>query len=73
MESEAGTCAVHTMTLDKITVIEKDIISIHSEVNGIKTDVATMKERIDWVKAIVWLVFASLAVGIINIILTAAK
>lgn len=73
MESDAGTCAVHTMTLENVKTLQSDVKIIQDKVTTIETKIATIQERIDWVKAIVWLVAASLIGSVINIIMTASK
>lgn len=70
---EPEICAVHSMTYEKVTSLEKDVHEITTRVTTVENKIATIFERINWVKAILWLVLASLIGTVINIFMTAAK
>lgn len=69
MEPNEHVCILHEPTFERITGIETSVKDLTVRMTSVEKTVATIWERVDWLKAIVWLVAASLLTGIIGIIL----
>jgi len=72
MEPNEHVCVLHESTFERITNVENNVKDITIRMTSVEKTVATIWERVDWVKTIVWLVAASLLTSIIGIILQVA-
>ena len=72
MEPAEHVCVLHEPTFERITSIETNVRDLTVRMTSVEKTVATIWERVDWIKTIVWLVAASLLTSIIGIILQVA-
>jgi hypothetical protein len=69
METSEHVCVLHEPTFERITATECNVKDLICRTVTLEKTVATILERVDWIKAIVWLVAASLLTSIIGIIM----
>lgn len=66
-------CAVHTMTMQKIDTVITEVKTIDLRLGKMETKMATVYERLENTKSLVWLMVASILTGVIGIIIGLIK